>query len=200
MFVLVTTLIAHAESSDSKEKDQSTGALEQMAISKKIFTPNKWWQFEGHEEELPVLYAVEETGIVDLGGRFTVHQGAEVHYYVLKLPTPQTAHKMFLHCIKLPPLARNVKRSTQVLHDGEEGFQYMDITLDNSRNPAGCVEEAVIRYGNYLVEILGKADLKVFGPKPIKGDRQFLCEPVFNKVKSVVFNKWKSYKTLLAVK
>lgn len=190
--------LAYAEEEEhdfSKIKQQPE--IKALMVSKSLFTPNKWWQYEGINDDLPRAYAVEQYGRVSLGSRFTLGQGAFVSYRVLECQNAKLAHERFLSLCALNP-AKNVRISWTKVPDGQEGRQYRRYTLNSSLKPVGMMEGAIMRYGRFVIAVTGRSNLRAFGPKPKIGERKWMCEPVYENVLQSVRAKWKGSKTILA--
>jgi hypothetical protein len=171
-----------------------------MYVSKKLFTPNKWWVYEGHDEDRPATFGVEQSGKVSLGDRFTPNHGALITYAVQVLPNVKAASKTYKIFTRLPARGKNTRLIIQPVHAGEEGFQYSILTLNNHHQGTSFDQGMIVRTGRYVVMLTGRADLKAFGPRPKSGNRQWMCEPVFNTLRAAILDKWKNYRSLLAEK
>ncbi len=190
--------VAYAEEEEhdfTKIKQQPE--IKALMVSKSLFTPNKWWKYEGTNDDLPRAYAMEQYGRVSLGGRFIISKGALVSYRVLEFQNADQAHQRFLSLCMLTP-ARNVRISWTKIPDGQEGKQYRRITLNDSGKPVTMMEGAIMRYGRFVISVAGRSDLRAFGPKPESGERKWMCEPVYENVLQAVRTKWRGSKTILA--
>ena len=172
--------------------------LKHMLISKALFTPDKWWQYEGPEEELPNENSVDQGGTISLGGRLIVNHGACVKYLAKPFPSEKEAHAYFLTLVPAGHLAACVHQTIKRTKNGNESFELVQTTVGPEGVATEIVRKTYARYGTFVLEIGGNSDMKAMGPRPANGERKWLCEPVYEKVRAAALARWNHYKTTVA--
>lgn len=174
--------------------------LRPMFLDKKLFTPNKFWEYEEADYDRPFGSSVEQVTTVSLGGRLTPNRGARVSYFAYTYPGVAAAHRAFLSYSASQSPQRNVARKVKSLTvtGGDEGCDIVENVVDDSQKPVRFHRQTFLRYGRYVVEITSSADLRALGPRPAQGERRWMCEPVHDGVFAAATARWARHKALLA--
>lgn len=171
--------------------------LKPMYIDPRLFAPDKWWKYEGHDDDRPDAYGVEQNGAVSIGGRLQQNHGANVFYRASEFATGAKAHEAMRDRVRRLRGSRGTAGSVAPYRRGDEALLFRRITPDKEGKPAYFASVALVRYGRYVVEIAGASDMKAFGPRPQTGERPWMCEPVFNSVLKAALAKWDRHRALL---
>ena len=172
--------------------------LTPMYLDKKIFTPDHWWEYEEAEDELSSDFSVEQHGMAKFGSRTMLGRGAAVAYKVLTCPSDQAAHQAFVHFSQQGPPTPNVRRTARSLHHGDESLDRIYIQVEPSGKPHEIRRESYLRFGRYVILLSSWSDIRAFGPRPSRGERPWMSEPVYQQVYQEVLSRWTHYRTLLA--
>lgn len=170
--------------------------LKPMFISEKLFTPDKHWEYEEYEPEVPHVYAVGQTGKVSIGGEQILNRGALVQYLVSEFPNREIAHTKFQHAFLQTENTNVVRRLTRPVPVGDEAVETIE-TDYHGTEPLRFMRVTVARYGRCVVRVIGRSDMRAFGPRPRHGERPWLSEPVYTKVLEQVLGRWKNYRSLI---
>jgi hypothetical protein len=169
-----------------------------MSLDTKLFTPDKWWSYEGADEDRPTANSVQQETKVSLGGRFEVNHGAQVLYTVREFPDAKKAHGYVLESQKrITKPIKHGKLALKRLHNGSEGVSLVLTMMANESTPVSVERRSIVRFDKYVVLIDANANMKAIGPRPKQGARRWLSEPVYDKVFSAAMEKWSNYKALI---
>ena len=169
-----------------------------MYLDHTLFQPDKMWTYEGADDDRPDAHNVEQNSFVRLGNRIVGSHGALVSYVVDSYADAKTAHAAFVRRVP-KPLARPVAlRVNRRLRAGDEGVESI-LTSTQEREAVRILRQSFFRFGRYVIEIGGEADMRAPVDRPAQGERPWMCEPVYAQVRAAALDKWSHYKTVLTV-
>jgi len=172
--------------------------LKPMFLEKSLIAPEKWWKYEEDDDDRPARFSVEQTGTVSLGGSSLIDHGAQLQYRVRQYPTAAIAHNALQKMVSDSRRPHNLKRTVTPLRDGDEAVEVTAKLVPDGRTVVEFSKDTLARYGNYVVQVYSRSDLRALGPRPKIGERRWMSEPVHDRVVAAVFARWSHYKTLLA--
>lgn len=199
LWLSAAPLSSQTQASKPPALPKGTAQLKPMYLPHKIFQPDKWWVYEGADDDRPDAYAVEQSGTVTLGGRVTLNHGAVVKYLVNTYADEKQAHAAFLQFAPKKIALRNIHREIHALKQGNEGADSVETIYENGQE-LKILRQTFVRYGKYVVEIGGKSDMRAFGERPASGQRPWMSDPVYRQAREAALAKWSAYRTLLSAK
>lgn len=170
--------------------------LKPMYLNPRLFTPNKWWKYEGADEDRPAAYSVEQYGTVSIGGDFEPKHGAQVKYLVAMFPNAAKAHAFFLHRRGWRPPGKAVRRTVGQPRLGDEAFSLRDYFVVQGKGQ-GLTRMDTVRFGRYVVMVDSTANMRDFVPRPKKGERPWLNEKTHQRVLDAAVARWARYRVIL---
>jgi hypothetical protein len=176
--------------------------LKAMYLDHELFTPDKWWTYDGQDlytggKARFMSSVVAQRGTVSLGSRFEPNHGGLVKYEVHDAPTPEAGRGLFAAISRLKPTPKAVKRTVRKLRAGDEGTDVVDIQSGQGR-PVFVRRLVVIRYGRFVVSVEGSSNMRALVARPARGERPWLSEPVMDRVLAAVTERWRDYPSLIA--
>jgi hypothetical protein len=186
---------AHAKPAPSV-MPKGPAQLKPMYLGRSLFTPNKWWKYEGADEDRPAAYSVEQYGTVSIGGDFEPKHGAQVKYLVAVFADANKAHNFFLQRKTWRPAGKAVHRIVAQPHLGDEAFSLRDYFVVHGKGQ-GLARMDTVRFGRYVVMVDSTANMRDFVPKPKRGERPWLNENTHQRVLDAAVARWAHYRAIL---
>lgn len=173
--------------------------LNAMYIDQKLFEPDKWWRYESADDDRPSAYAVEQESTVSIGGRAIRNVGANVKYKVHEFPDESAASRAFAGFVPRSISTSAVRRDLKRLRKGAEAVDIEETAFDPSHKPTRIMRDLFVRYDRYVVEVYASSDLRAFGPRPASGERPWMCDPIYTRVREAALKKWDRYRELVSL-
>jgi hypothetical protein len=149
--------------------------LRPVLLDRTLFQPDRWWRYDGSD-----LYPKTKARFVSLGRRSVLNSGARVLYGVVEYANAREAEKGIVP--RDPHRGRNVRVYRRPLKVGDGGYVVGVLTLDAKGAPQLCERRAYVRWGRFVVCVIGDSNMRAFVARPAKGERPWLHEPVFDRV------------------
>jgi hypothetical protein len=166
-------------------------------LDPKLFTPDERWTYDASDKyERPKARfegaVAGQQGVVSIGDTRWLNSGASVRYRVWKYAQPAEAHAAFIENAPPAKPGKFARRTHGKVEAGDEARDVAETVVDEKGDPASYSRRIDIRFGAYLVAVVGTADMKAFGAPPSAGPRPWLCEEVFSKVLKAALKHWRA--------
>ena len=185
---------ASGQSGDTRPAEPSVEPrLRPVLLDRAIFQPDHWWHYDGSDlypktKARFSAYALAQSGFVSLGRKSVMNSGARVLYGVIEYPSVADARKGVVP--RDPHGGGNVRVYRRPLKTGDGGHVVSVITLDAKGVPQLCERRAYVRWGRFVMCVIGDSNMRAFVAKPAKGERPWLHEPVFERVLEHACSAW----------
>lgn len=177
-----------------KEPRKIIPVFKEMLLSQSVFTPDKWWKYKTDDDDFHMVYCVEQSGSVNMGGQNPPLLGGRVLYRALACKDEAEARKIYdkLTSRQFTGKAVHIRKSR--LPGTDQGVR-LDMDTVNSKGVKVSSEQlAYMRYGRFVVELKADSNMKAMIARPAGRDRPFLSEPVFASALAGIQQKWAHYR------
>lgn len=186
----------------SEKKEEMIGSVprhkvmvyKEMLLPVSVFAPDKWWQYRTDDDDFHMVYCVQQSGTVNMGGQNPPRMGGMVEYKALACKNEKEAKTLYSKWLPIKSKTRYLRVKTVRVIGADQGQRFDYETVDNKRVKVTSSRIAVMRYGRFLVNLKGYSNMKAMVTAPKTGERPFLSEPVFDKAYAGILGKWSRYK------
>lgn len=167
--------------------------LKPMLLSRTLFTPDHWWKYDGSDLYPRVKarfasYILAQSGTVSLGRGSVANSGARVLYGVIEFASEAEARRHLRQPV--PARSANTKVFSRDADYGDGAHIVSIVTYSSNGVPKHIARRAQIRWGRYVVRLLGDSNMRAFVPRPARGERPWLHEPVMQRVMDAAIAAW----------